>query len=111
MILADLATARSGDKGDTCNIAVFVQTDADWQRLAADLTPARVKAHFADLVKGEVRRYDLPQLRAFNFVLHQALDGGATRSLRVDTLGKTLGAALLRLELPPTASSPNPIPK
>ena len=99
MRFAEIATARSGDKGDTCNIAVFVQTEADWNHLARELTPARVKAHFASLVQGEVHRYDLPQLRAFNFVCQRALDGGATRSLRLDTLGKTLGAALLRMEL------------
>ena len=99
MKLAEIASARSGDKGDTCNVALFVETDADFERVRAAVTPERVKAHFGEIVRGEVRRYELPQLRAFNFVLEHALDGGATRSLRVDTLGKTLGAALLRMEI------------
>ena len=86
MKLVEIASARSGDKGDTCNIAVFVDSDADYERVRAALTPERVKQHFGDLVKGPVRRYELPHLRALNFVLEQALDGGATRSLRVDPL-------------------------
>ena len=97
MILGEIASARSGDKGDICNIAVFVESAADWERVRDAVTAERVRAHFDGIVHGPVRRFELPQLLAFNFVLERALDGGATRSLRVDTLGKTLGAALLRM--------------
>ena len=91
--------ARAGDKGTTLNLSVIAYRPEDYALLVRLVTAERVKKHFGELVRGEVRRYELPQLRAFNFVLEHALDGGATRSLRVDTLGKTLGAALLRMEI------------
>jgi len=99
MKLVEIASARSGDKGDTCNIALFVGSEAAYERVRVEVTAERVKAHFGALVKGAVRRYELPHLLAFNFVLEGALDGGATRSLRLDPLGKTMGAALLRMEI------------
>ncbi len=99
MKLAQLAHARSGDKGDVSNIAVMVYDQADYPRLEALLTPERVKAHFAELVKGEVVRYALPHLGALNFVMQQALGGGVTRSLALDMHGKSLSSALLAMDI------------
>jgi hypothetical protein len=97
--LSQLAHTRSGDKGDTCNIGVIAHEDRYYPVLVAQVTPARVKAHFGDLVKGEVERFELPNLGALNFLLHQSLGGGGTVSLRTDAQGKTFGAALLSLEV------------
>jgi len=97
--LKDLAHARSGDKGDTSNICVFARKKEDYELLARELTAERVKAHFGDMVRGEVVRYDLPKLAGFNFVLKHALGGGATHSLRLDTLGKSMGSAIMRIKL------------
>ncbi len=99
MQLVEIASARSGDKGDKCNVALFVKNQADYELVKSLVTAERVKAHFAGIVKGQVYRYEMPNVLAFNFVLEQALGGGATRSLGLDGLGKTMGAALLRLEL------------
>ena len=101
MKLAEIASARSGDKGDTCNVALFVETDADFERVRAAVTAERVKSHFGELVRGEVVRHELPRLGALNFVLHGALAGGVTRSLALDAHGKSLSSALLELELSP----------
>jgi hypothetical protein len=100
MKLRDLAHARAGDKGDISNIAVFVYEPGDFAFLAEHLTAAAVKAHFADIVTGEVKRYDLPALGAFNFVMTGALGGGVTRSLSLDPHGKSLSSSLLEMELP-----------
>lgn len=100
MKLVEFASARSGDKGDTCNVALFVKNQTDFERVKRLVTPEKVKAHFAGIVKGEVERYEVPNILAFNFVLRQALGGGGTRSLGIDGLGKTMGAALLRMEIP-----------
>lgn len=97
--LARIAHARSGDKGDAANIGLIAYEEKYYAVLAREVTAERVKAHFGDLVKGRVERYELPNLGALNFVLHQALGGGGTVSLRVDAQGKTLGAALLRMEI------------
>lgn len=97
--LARLAHTRSGDKGDTANIGVIAWKPAYYPILVREVTAERVKAFFADIVQGPVERYELPNLEALNFVLHQALDGGGTLSLRLDAQGKTLGAALLRMEI------------
>ncbi|MBL8228465.1 MAG: hypothetical protein JNL98_08310 [Bryobacterales bacterium] len=97
--LSKIAHARSGDKGDTVNIGVIAYDPADYPVLVREVTPERVKAHFGDLVKGEVVRYELPNLGALNFLLHEALGGGGTLSLRADAQGKTFGAALLRMEI------------
>lgn len=99
MKLVEIASARSGDKGDKCNVALFVQNQHDYNLVKEWVTAARVKAHFAGIVKGDIQRYELPNILAFNFVLEHALGGGATRSLGLDGLGKTMGAALLRLEI------------
>ena len=97
--LSQLAHTRSGDKGDTCNVGVIALREADYPVLAREVTAERVKRHFGDLVKGAVERYELPNLGALNFLLHGALGGGGTVSLRTDAQGKTFGAALLSLEI------------
>jgi hypothetical protein len=97
--LRDVAQARSGDKGDLANVAVFAPTDALYAAFLRELTPERVRAHFGRFVRGPVDRYEVPNVRALNFVLHQALDGGAARSLRSDPLGKSYGSLILRLEI------------
>ncbi|HEX6538114.1 MAG TPA: hypothetical protein VF155_02920 [Candidatus Dormibacteraeota bacterium] len=97
--LADIAQARSGDKGDLANVALFAPTDAMYEAFRREVTRDRVRQHFGRFVKGEVDRYEVPNVRALNFVLHQALDGGAARSLRSDPLGKSYGSLLLRMEI------------
>jgi hypothetical protein len=99
MRVADIAHGRSGDKGDTCNVGIVAYDDAGYAILRSRLTAERVKEHYGDLVKGTVTRYDLPGIRALNFVLTRALDGGGTMSLRSDHLGKAMYAWLLRLDL------------
>jgi hypothetical protein len=98
--LGDLAHARSGDKGNTANIGVVALDDAGFQRLRRQLTAEVVASYFRPLGVGTVRRYELANLRAFNFVIERALAGGASRSLRLDTQGKALGTAMLELRLP-----------
>ena len=100
MKLRDIAHARTGDKGDTSNIAVIAYDPSDWPRLEAELTEERVARHFAGLGARDVTRYALPQLCALNFVIRGALAGGVTRSLALDAHGKCLGATLLALDLP-----------
>jgi len=100
MLLRDLAHARSGDKGNHANIGVVAYDIADYARLRRELTAARVAEFFAGLEISEVERFELPKLGALNFVLYNALAGGASRSLRIDTQGKLLGTAIMDLELP-----------
>ncbi|WP_251342600.1 AtuA-related protein [Haloplanus halophilus] len=102
--LDELAHARSGDKGDRFNVGVVAWTDDGYRRLDEQLTAERVAAFFGDLVEGEVRRYPMPNVRAFNFVCERGLDGGGQTSLRYDTQGKTYGAALLTMTLPPLST-------
>lgn len=97
--LFNLAHARSGDKGDKCNVGVIARRPEYYPVLVRELTAERVKRHFGAWCKGTVERYELPNLEALNFVLNGALDGGALASLRLDTQGKTYGFALLRLEI------------
>jgi hypothetical protein len=97
--LSQIAHTRSGDKGDTCNIGVIALDPAHYPVLVREVTAARVRGHFGDLVKGEIERFELPNLGALNFLLHGALGGGGTVSLRTDAQGKTLGAALLSFEI------------
>ncbi len=97
--LSRIAHTRSGDKGDTCNIGVIALEERYYPILVREVTPERVKQHFGDLVQGEVERFELPNLGALNFLLHQALGGGGTVSLRTDAQGKTFGAALLAMEI------------
>jgi len=96
--LYDLAYGRSGDKGNIANISVIARSPEAYAEIKARLTAERVKAHFGDLVRGQVIRYDLDNIEALNFVLYEALDGGGTRSLRIDGLGKSLAGALLYME-------------
>ena len=96
----DLAHARAGDKGNTSNISVIAYSDEAWQVLRRELTPERVLAHFRHLTAGPVRRYELPQLHALNFVIENALGGGVTRSLAIDPHGKSLSALMLTITLP-----------
>jgi len=98
--LDDLAHTRGGDKGNTASVSVIAFDAADYPRIAATVTPERVKTHLAGIVRGEVERHELPRLGALTFVLHDALAGGVTRSLALDAHGKGLSSALLTLELP-----------
>ena len=97
--LSQIAHTRSGDKGDTCNIGVIALRPHDYPLLVREVTAERVRRHFGSLVCGPVERYELPNLGALNFLLHRALGGGGTVSLRTDAQGKTFGAALLALEI------------
>ncbi len=97
--LTKIAHARSGDKGDTANVGVIALKDEFYPILLREVTVERVKQHFGDLVKGEVERFELPNLAAINFLLHGALGGGGTLSLMTDAQGKTLSTALLRLNV------------
>ena len=97
--LAQIAHTRSGDKGDTTNIGVIAYDVRRYPVLVRELTPERVKAFFGNRVKGKVERFELPNLGALNFLLHEALSGGGTVSLRIDAQGKTFGAALLGMEI------------
>lgn len=104
-LLKDLAHTRSGDKGDTVNVGVIAYREEDYPLLVDQLTAARVKEHFGELVKGDVERFELPNLGALNFLLHNALGGGGTVSLMTDAQGKTFSTAMLRLELDVPESS------
>ena len=95
----DIAHARAGDKGNTSNISVTAYDDQGWQVIQRELTPDRVLAHFKHLGAGPVQRYELPQLRALNFVIENALGGGVTRSLAIDPHGKSLSASMLTIVL------------
>jgi hypothetical protein len=97
--LREIAHSRTGDKGNTSNISVIAYDAKDYPLIEAQVTSARVKAHFAGIVAGEVVRYELPNLGALNFVMQQALGGGVTRSLALDAHGKSLSSALLDLEI------------
>ena len=97
--LSRIAHGRSGDKGDTANIGVLAYRSDQYPALLREVTAERVHAHLAHVVKGSVTRYELPNIHALNFVLTEALDGGGTLSLRIDAQGKTLSAALLRMEI------------
>jgi hypothetical protein len=90
---------RAGDKGDISDVALFAPDTEVYELIRTEVTAARVKAHFGGLVRGAVERYEAPNVLALNFVLRDALGGGGPRSLRADNLGKTLGGALVRLEI------------
>lgn len=97
--LRELCGYRAGDKGDIANVAIFADDERAFDVLVREVTADRVKAHFGPMVTGEVERYEARNVLALNFVLHGALGGGGPRSLRADSLGKTLGGALVRLEI------------
>jgi len=94
-----IAQARSGDKGDIANVALFAPTQETYDVFVREVTAERVKAHFGDYVKGRVDRYEAPNVRALNFVCHAALGGGGAASMRSDPLGKSYGSNLLRMEI------------
>lgn len=110
MLLREIAHARAGDKGNISNISVIAYDPADYALLERWLTADRVRQHLHGIVHGEVRRYALPGLGALNFVLHDALAGGVTRSLALDAHGKTLSSALLALQIPDAECRSGPYP-
>jgi hypothetical protein len=97
--LRDVCGVRSGDKGDISDITLFADDDATYEALVAQVTPEHVALYFGALVRGPVERYLVPNVLALKFVLHDALGGGVTMSLRSDTQGKTLGLSLLRMRV------------
>jgi len=97
--LLTLAHARSGDKGDTANVGVIALKDEFYPLLVREVTAEKVKEHFGAMVKGEVERFELPNLNALNFLLHESLGGGGTLSLMTDAQGKTFSTALLRMKI------------
>jgi hypothetical protein len=97
--LLDIAHGRSGDKGDAANVGIIAYDDKGFEIIKKLLTEERVKKHFKGICFGEVERYELPNIRALNFILNKTLGGGGTVSLKHDAQGKTLAAALLRMEI------------
>jgi hypothetical protein len=97
--LTRLAHARSGDKGDTANIGLIALRKEIYPILEREVTSTRVKEHFKGICKGEVERFELPNLGALNFLLHESLGGGGTLSLMTDAQGKTFSTALLRMQI------------
>ncbi len=97
--LLKLAHARSGDKGDTANVGVIALKDEFYPLLVREVTAEKVKEHFGEIVKGDVERFELPNLGALNFLLHESLGGGGTLSLMTDAQGKTFSTALLRMKI------------
>jgi hypothetical protein len=97
--LTRLAHARSGDKGDTANIGLIALSERFYPLLVREVTAERVKQHFTGICKGRVERFELPNLCALNFLLHESLGGGGTLSLMTDAQGKTFSTALLRMKI------------
>jgi hypothetical protein len=97
--LLRICHARSGDKGDTANIGLIALKQEFYSIIEREVTAARVKKHFEGIALGSVERFEMPNLGALNFLLHDALGGGGTKSLKNDAQGKTLSAALLRMEI------------
>lgn len=97
--LLEIAHSRSGDKGNTSNIGLIARRPEYYSLLVEHVTAERVREHFAGVCLGRVERFELPNLGALNFLLHESLDGGGTLSLRADPQGKTMGTALLRMEI------------
>jgi len=97
--LTNVAHARSGDKGDTANIGLIALKDELYPVLVREVTAERVKQHFKGICHGEVERFELPNIGALNFLLHESLGGGGTLSLMTDAQGKTFSTALLRMEI------------
>lgn len=99
MKLVDIAHSRAGDKGNIINLSLIPFDEADYELLRQKVTAEVVKAHLQGIVEGEVIRYELPNIKAFNFVCHDSLLGGVTTSLAIDAHGKSLSSALLELEI------------
>lgn len=100
MKLREIAHSRTGDKGNNATVSVIVHRQEDYPLILETVTTDRVKEHLSGIVKGEVNRYEMPQIGALNFVLHDALAGGVTRSLSLDIHGKSLSSLLLDMEIP-----------
>jgi hypothetical protein len=112
-LLRDLCATRAGDKGDIANIALFAYSPEAYEAIRSEVTAERVKALFGWMATGPVRRYEVPNVLALNFVVEGALGGGGPRSLRSDSLGKTLGGLVLRMEIDvpdAIAAAPRPRP-
>lgn len=97
--LKDIAHGRSGDKGNRSNICIFAREPKYYEVIKQQVTVEKVREHFGDMVKGEIVRYDVPSLNGFNFVLDEALGGGATNSLRFDNIGKTMASGLMKMKI------------
>jgi hypothetical protein len=97
--LKELAYVRSGDKGDICNIGLLAFDAENYEIIRREVTPERVKTFFGEMVRGPVKIYPMDNIHALEIVLHNALDGGATRTLRFDQTGKAMGTALLRMQV------------
>ena len=97
--LGRVAHARSGDKGDASNVGLIADSPALYEVIRREVTAERVREHFREICRGEVERFEVPNLLALNFLLHDALGGGGTASLLTDAQGKTHGQGLLRLEI------------
>jgi len=97
--LYEIAQARSGDKGDASNVGLIARTPEIWEVLRREATPERVQAHFREVCRGGVERYEVPNLLAFNFILKDSLGGGGTESLKTDAQGKTHAQGLLEMEV------------
>jgi hypothetical protein len=97
--LSRVAHGRSGDKGDTSNVCIFARKPEYYETIKKQVTVEKVREHFGDMVKGEIVRYEIPSLNGFNFVMKHALGGGATHSLRLDSLGKSMGSAFMRMKI------------
>ena len=97
--LRDIAHARSGDKGDASNVGLIAASEALYEVIRREVTPERVKTHFAKVCRGPVDRYEVPNLWALNFILHDALGGGGTESLKTDAQGKTHAQGMLLMEI------------
>jgi len=104
MLLRDIAHSRTGDKGNISNVSVIAFDPKDWDVLVRQVTAERVRAHFGAMIAGPVERYELPQISALNFVMHDALAGGVTRSLALDPHGKCLSSLILTLDIDMTAA-------
>jgi hypothetical protein len=105
--LREICGYRAGDKGDVANVAIFADDDETYALIVREVTAERVKEHFGSMVRGRVDRYEAANVRALNFVMQGALGGGGPKSLRADSLGKTLGGALVRLEIEVPAAMAN----
>ncbi|MDF2486691.1 MAG: hypothetical protein K0R46_2859 [Herbinix sp.] len=97
--LNQIAHGRSGDKGDTSNVCIFARKPEYYEVIRREVTVQKVREHFGDMVQGEIIRYEVPSLSGFNYVMQHALGGGATHSLRLDSLGKSMGSAFMRMKI------------
>ena len=97
--LFEIAHGRSGDKGDAANVGVIARKQEYYPIISRALTVEKVKQHFGEICKGKVERFELPNIGALNFLLHESLGGGGTVSLKLDAQGKTLAAAMLKMEI------------